>query len=163
MGRYRIRVEASDDRTPATDLGFALSLVDGTLPFTLPAEPVQSFRQPSEDFSTWFSDDGEEFAGTIEVRVVDRAGNMSEPVNVRATGEAVGCGCSMVGMKRPGAAGWLGAFLILSFVRRRRTASIRFEQREPSASEVLVCCKPEKTAVGRRAPCVNARRRRAHQ
>jgi MYXO-CTERM domain-containing protein len=119
MGKYRIRVDASDDQTARTDLGFALRLVDGTLPFTLPEQKIQSFRQPSEDFSSWFSDNGEEFAGTIEVRIVDRAGNLSEPVNVRATGDAVGCGCSMAGATRPGAAGWLGAFVLLSLVRRR--------------------------------------------
>lgn len=127
LGHFHVRINASDDRTPAADLGFDLSVVDGTLPFKFPSQYVQSFQEPSEDFSTWFSDDGSDFAATVEVRVVDRAGNVSDPIDVRVTSEEPGCGCSMVGTERAGAGAWLGALLLLSFVRRRLTASVRRE------------------------------------
>lgn len=125
LGHFSIRVDASDDQTPRADLGFDLSLVDGTVPFVFPSQYFQSFQEPRDDFSTWFGDDGSDFAGTVAVRVVDRAGNVSEPVNVRVTSEEPGCGCSMVGAQQPGATGWLGALLLLSFVRRRLTAPAR--------------------------------------
>lgn len=141
LGSFRVRVDASDDRTSKADLGFDVSLVDGTLPFTFPSQYFQSFEEPSEDFSTWFSDDGGEFAGTVSVRVVDRAGNVSEPVTVHVTSEEPGCGCSMVGSKRFGAAGWLGAFLLLALARRASRQPggrrLRFIDHAGSSRDVL--------------------------
>jgi hypothetical protein len=90
LGHFHVRVNASDDRTPAADLGFDLSVVDGTLPFKFPSQYVESFQEPTEDFSTWFSDDGSDFAATVEVRVVDRAGNVSDPIDVRVTSGRAG-------------------------------------------------------------------------
>jgi hypothetical protein len=118
-GRYFLEVDASDDRTAEDDLGFSLSLVDGRLPFELPDTFVRSSIESGGDLTSWFVDDGNEFEATIEVKMVDRAGNLSEPIAVRASEDAVGCGCSMIGDGRPGAAGWVVSVLVLSFVRRR--------------------------------------------
>jgi MYXO-CTERM domain-containing protein len=120
-GRFFLDVDASDDHTGEDDLGFSLSLVDGRLPFELPDRFVRSSIDSGGDLTSWFTDDGNEFTATIEVRMVDRAGKLSEPVNVRATEDAVGCGCSTAGAGRPGAAAWAGALVVLLFLRRRRS------------------------------------------
>jgi hypothetical protein len=109
VGQFLIRVDASDDVTSKDDLGFALSVVDGRLPFMMPSTYVQSshFRKPGE-LTSWFNDDGGSFDGTLEVKVVDRAGNASNPVQVRAKGRDI-TGCSLTG-PQVGSRGWLFSF-----------------------------------------------------
>ena len=56
----------------------ALARVDGRLPFELPDRFVRSSSDSGGDLTSWFTDDGNEFTATIEVRTVDRAGKLSE-------------------------------------------------------------------------------------
>ena len=116
MGQFRIRVDASDDQTSKEDLGFSLSVVEGSVPFYMPKTNVQGTSEG--DLSSWFSDNGNAFAGTVEVKVVDRAGNQSDPIQVRAASEAVGCGCSVAGAPAS-TVGWLGSLAVTALCLRR--------------------------------------------
>lgn len=118
IGRYTITVEASDDMTEANDLGFALTLVDGSFPFRVPEGNVIGHNDDGK-LSDWFEDDGDAFDGTLEVRVVDRAGNLSEPVFVSESGDAVGCSCSAAGAPST-AYGWWLPFAASMLLARRR-------------------------------------------
>jgi hypothetical protein len=104
MGHFRIRVDASDDQTKKNDLGFSLSVVEGSVPFYMPTTSVRGTGEG--DLTSWFSDSGDAFEGTLEVKVVDRAGNESDAVRVRAISDAVGRGCSTVGTPANGAGGF---------------------------------------------------------
>lgn len=116
MGEFRIRVDASDDRTSNNDLGFSLSVVEGSVPFYMPKTSVQGTGEG--ELTSWFGDNGDAFSGTLEVKVVDRAGNESDPVRVRATSDAVGCGCSTVGTPAS-SAGWFGSLVLTAVCLRR--------------------------------------------
>lgn len=118
IGNYTITVDASDDVTDATDLGFALTLVDGSFPFHVPKGNVIGHNDDGK-LSDWFDDDGNAFDGTLEVRVVDRAGNLSEPVLVSASGDAVGCSCSAAGTPSNAYGWWLPFAASMLLVRRR--------------------------------------------
>jgi MYXO-CTERM domain-containing protein len=58
----------------------------------------------------------------IEVRVVDRAGNLSEPVLVSASGDEVGCSCSAAGAPSTAYGWWLPFAASMLLVRRRSRA-----------------------------------------
>lgn len=118
MGRYTITIDASDDTTAAIDLGFALTVVDGSFPFRVPEGNVIGHNHDGK-LSDWFEDDGDAFDGTLEVRVVDRAGNLSEPVFVSESGDAVGCSCSAAGAPST-AYGWWLPFAASMLLARRR-------------------------------------------
>lgn len=124
LGGYRVRVEASDDETAASDLGYLLTRVEGSLPFALPTVPVIDTRR-RDDLHVWFTDAGDAFDGVIEVRVVDRAGNQSEPQRVHVADDSVGCACAVPGTDlRSSAEAWtlaaLAALAGLACGRRRR-------------------------------------------
>ena len=123
IGGYTFRVDGTDDVTRPEDLAYSFKLVRGTLPFKLPVKPVRatSGRRAGE-LSSWFSDDGEAFDAVVAVAMVDSAGNASEPVEVHASGDAVGCGCAMA-TGRPGAAVAGLALGALLLVRRSRRLS----------------------------------------
>lgn len=119
LGSYTITVEASDDQTRADELGFSLSLVDGSFPFRVPGGPVIDLNDDAGTLSDWFVDEGEAFDGTLEVRVVDRAGNLSEPKRVSASGDEVGCSCSTAGTSSTNYSAFLGLAGVLALLRRR--------------------------------------------
>ena len=77
--------------------------------------------------STWFVDEGEAFEGTLEVRVVDRAGNLSEPKQVSASGDEVGCTCSIAGAPSRNYSAFMGMGLtgLMLLVNRRRRRAVR--------------------------------------
>jgi hypothetical protein len=115
-----VRVEVTDDVSRPEDLAYLLELVEGTLPFELPAEPVRAkFDRRAGEMSSWFVDDGEAFDAVVAVKMVDEAGNVSEPVAVHASGGAVGCGCAMPA-GRPGNAAAAFAVATLLLLRRAR-------------------------------------------
>jgi MYXO-CTERM domain-containing protein len=127
IGEYTIKVEAADDQTAAGELGFAVALAEGNFPFPVPEGDVAGDLYG--DLSGAFVDEGEAFQGTLEVRVVDRAGNRSEPVLVSASGDDVnsdeGCSCSAAGAS-PAGYGWLLPLaLSLLWFRRRFFAMLR--------------------------------------
>ena len=124
LGGYTITVEASDDQTQANNLGFSLTLVDGSFPFRLPEGAVIDYYDEAGTLSEWFVDDGEAFDGTLEVRIVDRAGNLSEPKRVSASGDEVGCSCSAAGAPSSNHGAFLGLAGLVLLVRRRLSASV---------------------------------------
>jgi hypothetical protein len=115
IGSYTFSVDAADDVTSRDDLAYSLKLVKGTLPFAIPDQPIRdTFRPSAGKLSSWFSDSGDAFDGTIAVAMVDGAGNFSEPVEVHASGDAVGCGCALrAGDPNAAAAGLLVVGLLL--------------------------------------------------
>jgi hypothetical protein len=120
IGTYTFYVDVVDDITRSEDLAYSLKLVKGTLPFELPSQPVRaSSGRSAGEMSSWFSDDGEAFDAVIAVAMVDEAGNVSEPVEVQASGDAVGCGCALPA-GRPGTAAAALAVGALLLVRRSR-------------------------------------------
>ena len=108
---------AADDDTSADDaIGFRLTLVDGALPFDLPADPVRG--QTAEGLTlNWIDESTKEqepLEATLEVFGVDEAGNVSaEPLVVEISDPGRG-GCASV----PAASAW--ALLGLLALRRRR-------------------------------------------
>jgi hypothetical protein len=120
IGGYTFVVDAEDDVTRPKDLAYSLKLVKGTLPFVLPDQPVlATFSRSAGKLSSWFSDDGKAFDATIAVAMVDSAGNFSEPVEVHASGDAVGCGCAWRAGHPSAGAAWLVVGALL-FTRRSR-------------------------------------------
>lgn len=120
MGGYTFLVDAADDVTPPEGLAYSLRLVKGKLPFALPDQPVRATSGRSAgEMSSWFSDDGEAFDAVVAVAMVDEAGNVSEPLEVHASGDAVGCGCAL-SAGSPGTAAAALAVGALLFVRRSR-------------------------------------------
>jgi len=138
IGQYLVLVDAIDDTTEADDLGVQLTLLDGTLPFLPPPETVEP-DQEGGGFTSWFDDHGSSFGGTVEVRVVDRAGNVSQPIRLTlgeddgglgeddgGLGEGSGLerGCSISSRPSGGHAGWLALGFFVVALRRRRTRSV---------------------------------------
>jgi len=125
-GILTITVEATDDQTAQHDLGFFLVLVDGSAQLTPPEVVVTG--DDAGELSMSFDDGGNAFAGTLEVRVVDRAGNRSEPVLVSASGDDItadeGCTCSAAGSPSSSYGG-LWAVPALGLLARRRFAFAR--------------------------------------
>ncbi len=123
-GSFEVSTDASDDVSEARDLGFELTLVRGTLPFKLPAGPVigvDSFRQAGKLTDTTL-DDGSDYDATVSIRVLDSAGNRSEPIEVHVSGAGDG-GCSL-GRRRGGqGASWTIALMLVGYALRRSTKS----------------------------------------
>jgi hypothetical protein len=120
IGGYTFHVDAADDVSRPEDLAYSLVLVKGTLPFEIPVQPVRvTLGRRAGEMSSWFSDDGEAFDAVVAVAMVDDAGNVSEPVEVHASGDAVGCGCALPA-GRPGTAAAALAVGALLLVRRSR-------------------------------------------
>ena len=92
LGIVVLRVEGTDDRTPADQLGYRLTLKSGTLPpgMDLPtgavrARPIDPARPP-QLLLAWV--DGatnrqEAIDFTLSIAAVDLAGNAGEPIDLR--------------------------------------------------------------------------------
>jgi len=122
LGSYTITVDASDDETGADDLGFSVALVEGSVPFEVPDGDVEP--SSSGSLSSPFPDDRLAFQGTLEVRVVDRAGNRSDPILVSASGDDMtedeGCSCSAAGAPSRSYGAFMGLAGLLLLNRRTR-------------------------------------------
>jgi hypothetical protein len=114
LGRIEVRVTARDDVASAADLRYQLRLASGALPsgLRLPAGPVL----PGQPDALVFDFDGAagDFAFALEIRAVDRNGNVGPPTAVEIRDSTEGCTTTS------------GAGLALAFAarlpRRRRRA-----------------------------------------
>jgi MYXO-CTERM domain-containing protein len=120
--RYQLTVDASDDVTELAELGVSLTLLRGKLPFELKSYPLSSFGGLGQ-FDDYFSDRGGDFDAVVEVRIIDRAGNRSDPIELHVTGAApddAGGGCSSGPAHGRHASAVFAALALLGFARRRR-------------------------------------------
>lgn len=126
IGSATISIEASDDQTAQGQLGFSVTLVEGSLPFEVPERDMEP--NMDGDLNILFADQGQAFQGTLEVRVVDRAGNRSEPVLVSASGDDVhedeGCTCSAAGAPSRNYGAFLGLMGLMLLVNRRKRGDV---------------------------------------
>ena len=113
---------ATDDMTPAQQIGYRVSLASGTLPadFSLPATAVD----PIAGFIRLYfnADTASSFDFTLQVVAIDLAGNESEPQTVRVTDDS-GHACAVArGRASRTDLGWAAplALLALAYRRRRR-------------------------------------------
>ena len=123
-GRIGIHVLAPEDnRTPADRMGYSVALVSGSLPEGAAiVSPVRTM-----DGAIWLTwtdgatDDQESIAFTLELRAMDEAGNVSEPVRVSVRDEDDG-GCRMA--SRTLDASWMPSFALalLALAGLRRAA-----------------------------------------
>lgn len=115
-GLVQVEVAATDDQTPADQIGYQVLVTRGEVRF--PGLPATPFTQGSGDLALHFNDTGQALDLTLQVRAVDRNGNLSAPVDVdvRDVPPDEG-GCAVGG---GGAAGWLAALALVPLVRRRR-------------------------------------------
>lgn len=124
---------ASDDRTTAVDMGYEVTLVDGTLPngLELPDGPVGSLvgGEGARIAFTWIdgaSDPQEAFDFMLGVVAVDRAGNRAAPSDMRVVHVVHNghSGCNSAGgapfSPLSGDMGLVGLFGLWLLVRRRR-------------------------------------------
>lgn len=128
-GLVTLAVGGTDDATPADQLGYEVTLVDGTPPrdFNVPSMPVRPFAGSggTGDLYLYYSvTEAKGFRVTLQVRAVDLNGNLGPPtlVTVEETDTQAAApssgGCSTVPVPPPvGIA--LGA-LALALRRRRR-------------------------------------------
>ncbi|HEY7375107.1 MAG TPA: hypothetical protein VIF57_23295 [Polyangia bacterium] len=126
LGSLALAVPASDDVTPATDIGYRFSLVDGALPPSFTILLGRPSTAALSDGQIWFSwsdgtDDHPPIDFTLQVVAVDRAGNESAPQTVRVSDDPGGCA---IASPRPHARGlvWAMAAVTLLAARRRRRA-----------------------------------------
>jgi hypothetical protein len=125
LGWVAILPAVTDDHTPASELGYALSLVEGKLPEGLEL-PLQRFKLPvpgKEIRLSWLdgqTDDQEPFDFVLAVVVIDLAGNESAPLGVHVTNGG-NDGCSVARLRTSTAAGTAFALLALAAFARRRT------------------------------------------
>jgi hypothetical protein len=122
MGSLALTIAASDDVTPANNLGYRFSLAAGALPASFFILLDQPSQVTVSDGKIWFNwDDGTEDHApidfTLQMVAIDRAGNRSAPQMVRVTDDPGGCAIA-----RPhprGLACIVAAALLLARRRRR--------------------------------------------
>jgi hypothetical protein len=116
IGFITLSLATEDDTSPAAAIGYQLSLVDGTLPFDLPAEAVRP-QGGADLVLTWIDGatrDQEALTATLEIIAVDEAGNLSDqPLTVELSDPGSGGGCASL----PHAGVWA---LIGALAARRR-------------------------------------------
>jgi hypothetical protein len=119
MGSLALTIAASDDVTPANNLGYRFSLAAGALPASFFILLDQPSQVTVSDGKIWFNwDDGTEDHApidfTLQMVAIDRAGNRSAPQMVRVTDDPGGCA---VARPHPRGLAWLVAAALL-LVRR---------------------------------------------
>jgi len=81
IGSARIAVQATDDRTTASDVGFKITVVDGTAPFGLSPLGMPTARDLEGSITLIWIDDTsmstEPVQFSVQIQAVDRAGNVS--------------------------------------------------------------------------------------
>lgn len=105
----------SDDRTDPGALGHVVELIEGELPFPLPDGPVRGHTIYFRSNSTR----SQRVSAVLEVRAVDRAGNVGPATRVEIDDRA--SGCRVAPLSGFGAA-WLAIFALHLLGRRRRAA-----------------------------------------
>jgi hypothetical protein len=116
---------ASDDVTPATDIGYRFSLVAGALPpsFSILLDrPSTVFVSDGELWFNW-ADGTEDHAPidfTLQVVAIDRAGNESAPQTVRVSDDPGGCAIARPRLPARGLVWATGVVMLLVARRRRR-------------------------------------------
>ena len=120
IGRIDLTLTASDDRTPAEDVGYKLRFASGERPdadLRLPEEPVHS--PMTLYWGDGASDIQESFDFFLEIAAVDRAGNTGPWTLIEIADAGSGCGCRV----RGGGTASLGVFVLglglLGLLRRR--------------------------------------------
>ena len=116
---------ASDDRTPAGEIGYVIDVVAGDGANLLNLGPLDDPVRPDESGTIWlmFSDSGQDVDITLSVRAMDLAGNVSDPVAVDVVDSSGGCrsGGARVGAWAPLA---LVVVLLAAGSRRREQIAI---------------------------------------
>ena len=120
IGLIDLTLTASDDRTPAEDLGYKLRFASGERPdgnLSIPEEPVHgTMTLPWDDGASEFQ---ESFDFFLEIAAVDRAGNTGPWTLIEIADGGSGCGCRV----RGGGTASLGVFVLglglLGLLRRR--------------------------------------------
>jgi hypothetical protein len=119
IGIFSLEVKATDDRSADDQLGFVFALHDGELPdgLALPDEPVR----PSSGtvVFSWIdgaSDSQEQIDFELEVRAIDRGGNVGAPTTIAVRQPTFWAGLD---------AGWLLLMLIISTRSSRSRGSPR--------------------------------------
>lgn len=122
VASYTVVVEASDDETEAGGLGYEVTLLRGTLPFALLQGPViaeGSVREPGKLVVTR-DDTGDAYDATVAIRVLDRAGNRSDPIEVHVSDGAVAGGCAIGPGRARQSSSIVAGLLLLGLARRGR-------------------------------------------
>ncbi|WAS94198.1 hypothetical protein [Nannocystis punicea] len=102
----------ADDSTPSGDIGYELEVVDGEFPFSMPEGPIEG------TFILLFSEhDYRVFTATLEVRPVDRAGNVGPGTRVEIRNAVANCNMTL---GSGGGSVWLAILALQWFARRRR-------------------------------------------
>jgi len=94
IGSIVIPVRATDDNTPPAQIGFRMSVEDGSLPsgLTLPSGAVKPWGDVLVlNWVDGASDDQEPIDFTLRVVAIDLAGNESAPQTVRVSNDPGGC------------------------------------------------------------------------
>lgn len=102
----------ADDRTAPGDIGYEVELVDGEFPFFVADGLV---RGPTLSFFS--SERHRVFTATLEIRPVDRAGNVGPASRVVVRNGVAGCNMSLGSC---GGAAWLAIAALHLLARRRR-------------------------------------------
>lgn len=117
---------ATDDQTPAAEIGYRVSVAAGALPSGL-VLPGAVVHLPLPDGSLWLHWSGIDADVDVTLRfvAVDAAGNESAPQTVRIHDELGGCS---VGRRAPAGAGVFGlvAVALATALRRRRSRTLPF-------------------------------------
>src|SRR3990172_7839201 len=119
MGRIRLTLTASDDRTPAEDVGYKLRFASGERPDANLFIPAETVHSPM----ILYWEDGasiqESFDFFLAIAAVDRAGNTGPWTLIEIADGGSGCGCRV----RGGGTASLGIFVLglglLGLLRRR--------------------------------------------
>ena len=130
VGSIGVVVSATDDRTPASAIGYRVTVSRGKAPRDLYPSGIDVRASGDQLWFHWLdgaSDDQESLDFDLEVRAVDLAGNVSADFATVAIRQDTG-GCSVArGSRRAG--GGLGVagigFAAWALIRRRRTTSRR--------------------------------------
>jgi hypothetical protein len=120
VGSISITPVATDDRSPAAQIGFRLRVVAGNLPdrLTLPSTDIQALSGAINlHWDDGIEDDHEAFSFTLELSAVDSAGNASAPITLVVAEGGSGGACAMGG--GAGGAWWpLGLLLVVGCLAR---------------------------------------------
>jgi hypothetical protein len=108
----------TDDRTRPEDIGYEIEVVDGEFPFFVPVGPVGPAGGTLIMLRSEF--DYRVFSATLEVRPVDRAGNVGPGTRVEVRNGVRGCNMSV---GSGGGVAWLAIAALQWLARRRRVTA----------------------------------------